>query len=119
MWHEPEWPDDDRARALAFQDWEDSFDHDTGVPLTAAYDPDQAFLVHETINHARRQIERIKRQKREQAERANGGKLPEGWDDGRRYRAEAVETPLEVRKAAEQAAERRRRRRSRRVTDGD
>jgi hypothetical protein len=96
VYREPEWSDEDRARVLALRAYDDSIDQDTNVPLTAAYNPKQAFMVHSTKNHAKAAKERVMRADREKHKDDKPGLDGSLWDDGLRYWVEPVDTPPEA-----------------------
>lgn len=95
---EPEWSEEDRARVLAFVEWERGFcPCGCGIRIEDAYNPDQAFMVHDAKCRARVALEKVKRADKAKAEKASpNGKLPEGWDDGRRYYVVKADTPPEA-----------------------
>jgi hypothetical protein len=75
-----------------------------GLPVSVAHKNDQFFIVDEDICYARRAIEKVRTQKREQAMRAKKG---DGWDAGLKLHARAVtrEQALEHMAKQQQAAE--------------
>jgi hypothetical protein len=75
-----------------------------GLPVSVAHKNDQFFIVDEDVCYARRAIEKVRSQKREQAMRAKKG---DGWDAGLKLHARAVtrEEALEHMAKQQQAAE--------------
>lgn len=75
------WDDDSRGRALRLQAYEDSIDAASNIPAAEAF-KDQTFDVTTHTNHAARLLAVERRRLQKEAEKGNGGKAPEGWDDG-------------------------------------
>lgn len=68
---------------------ERSIDKQTGLPLEVAYDPKQAWRVDHTTNYAKKAIDTVLRAENEKPE----NKERPGWDAGRIYYAEPIDTP--------------------------
>jgi hypothetical protein len=77
---ESEWDDQSRGRALRLAEYEDSICAcGCGQPIEVAYDKTRAFVVDEFTCQAGRALDKVRREKREDAEKR---KAPAGWDDG-------------------------------------
>lgn len=86
-----------RGRALRRQEYDDSLDKLTGLPADVAFDASQGFNVDTVVNHAHAAQQFHEREIRKDAEKLNGGKAPEGWNDGHRYVVRTL-TPDELAK---------------------
>jgi hypothetical protein len=95
IYREPEWNDEDRAKALALLEWEQGgCQCGCNQRLEDVYNPKQAWMIHTVKCTARVMIEKTKRQDMDKARRQYpDGKLPDGWNDGVRYFAVKADTP--------------------------
>lgn len=78
---EPEFDDAERGAWLRLQEYEDSIDSNTNLPAHDAY-KDQMFAVDAHTNFAARVLAAERRRLQKDAQKKNGGTLPEDWEDG-------------------------------------
>ena len=85
---EAEWNDEQRQLAMRLYEHELTICNcGCGLPVDVAHDPEQIFIVDEDTCHARRAIEKVRREKHDAAVRAKKG---EGWDAGLKLHARPV-----------------------------
>lgn len=90
---ESAWDDEQRAAAIALTEYDDSIcGCGCGQPILEAYSGKQAYKVDSFTCSAGRALDRVRRQKRDDAEKSN---RPDGWDDGLHYYVIPVETPAD------------------------
>lgn len=83
---ESAWDDETRARALRLTEYEAGIcSCGCGQPIDISFDPKRPFKVDFAVCQAGRAMAMVIREEQRKAKAKNGGELPEGWDDGRRY----------------------------------
>lgn len=74
---------------MQLAEYEQSIDKQTGLPRAVAYDPAQAWRVDHITNYAQKAIDTVLKAEAEKPE----NKDRSGWNAGRRYYAEPIDTP--------------------------